>query len=54
MAVLFTDRADPGRMLAERDPFYAVGAHYRDFHQVSDDEVLAALDLAAGPNTVPV
>jgi putative phosphoribosyl transferase len=40
--------------LAEPDPFYAIGAHYRDFHQVSDDEVLAALDLAAGSNTVPV
>lgn len=37
--------------LAEPDPFYAVGAHYRDFHQVSDEEVLTALDLAVGPGT---
>ena len=37
--------------LAEPDPFYAIGAHYRDFHQVSDEEVLTALDLAVGPGT---
>ena len=34
--------------LAQPRPFRAVGLHYRDFHQVSDAEVLAALD-AAGP-----
>ena len=28
-------------------PFHAVGAFYRDFHQVSDDEVLAELDALA-------
>jgi putative phosphoribosyl transferase len=28
--------------LAEPRPFHAVGAHYVDFHQVSDEEVLAA------------
>ena len=27
--------------------FYAVGAHYRDFHQVPDEEVIALLDAAA-------
>ncbi len=27
-------------------PFYAVGAHYRDFHQVSDREVIEALARA--------
>ncbi len=27
--------------------FYAVGVHYADFHQVSDDEVIATLALAA-------
>ncbi len=32
--------------LAEPDPFRAIGLHYEDFHQVSDDEVLAALDAA--------
>ena len=29
--------------LAEPEPFIAVGAHYRDFHPVGDDEVVAAL-----------
>ena len=32
--------------LAEPYPFHAIGPHYRDFHQVGDDEVLAALDAA--------
>jgi predicted phosphoribosyltransferase len=26
-----------------------VGAHYREFHQVDDDEVIAALDAAHRP-----
>jgi putative phosphoribosyl transferase len=34
--------------LAEPDPFRAIGLHYVDFHQVSDDEVIAALDAASG------
>lgn len=34
--------------LAEPSPFHAIGPHYRDFHQVPDDEVLAALDAAPG------
>jgi putative phosphoribosyl transferase len=29
--------------LREPSPFSGVGLHYRDFHQVSDDEVIAAL-----------
>ncbi len=33
--------------LAEPSPFHAIGLHYLDFHQVADDEVLAALDAAA-------
>ena len=30
--------------LAEPEPFEAVGLHYADFHQVSDEEVIEALD----------
>jgi len=33
--------------LAEPYPFRAIGLHYADFHQVEDDEVIAALDAAA-------
>jgi putative phosphoribosyl transferase len=29
--------------LAQPTPFHAVGVHYADFHQLSDEEVLAAL-----------
>ena len=32
--------------LATPQPFDAIGRHYRDFHQVSDDEVIDALDAA--------
>ena len=32
--------------LAEPDPFHAIGLHYADFHQIGDDEVIAALDGA--------
>jgi putative phosphoribosyl transferase len=32
--------------LATPEPFYAVGLHYRDFHQVPDDEVIACLRAA--------
>jgi putative phosphoribosyl transferase len=39
--------ADRVICLAEPDPFRAIGLHYRDFHQVGDDEVIAALDAAA-------
>jgi len=33
--------------LYEPSPFGSVGAHYNDFHQVDDDEVLAALASVA-------
>lgn len=35
--------------LATPHPFHAVGAHYVEFHQVDDDEVIAALDAANRP-----
>jgi putative phosphoribosyl transferase len=35
--------------LAEPSPFHAIGLHYVDFHQVNDDEVLAALRSAQPP-----
>ena len=35
------------------EPFIAVGAHYRAFPQVSDEEVVAALNQAAGAAPVP-
>ena len=34
--------------LAEPYPFHAIGLHYVDFHQVPDDEVIAALDSVGG------
>jgi putative phosphoribosyl transferase len=37
--------------LAEPEPFHAIGLHYVDFHQVSDDEVMAALDAVESPWT---
>ncbi|MBI5721291.1 MAG: phosphoribosyltransferase [Burkholderiales bacterium] len=33
--------------LEQPQPFFAIGNHYADFHQVGDDEVIAALDAAA-------
>ena len=38
------------------DPFYAIGMHYRDFHQVPDEEVvrlLAEADAARGGSSKP-
>lgn len=35
--------------LAQPEPFHATGVHYRDFSQVEDAEVLAALDAAGMP-----
>jgi putative phosphoribosyl transferase len=35
--------------LSVPDPFQAVGLHYEDFHQVEDDEVIAALEEAPRP-----
>jgi putative phosphoribosyl transferase len=40
--------ADEVVCLHQPEPFHAIGLHYDDFHQVGDDEVLAALDDAAG------
>jgi putative phosphoribosyl transferase len=31
------------------EPFVAIGLHYRDFHQLSDEDVVRALEDAAGP-----
>jgi putative phosphoribosyl transferase len=39
--------ADEVVCLARPDPFFAVGAHYRDFTQTTDDEVVALLRQAA-------
>ncbi len=33
--------------LVQPSPFFAIGLHYDDFHQVDDDEVVTALDAAA-------
>ena len=35
------------------EPFRAVGLHYVDFHQVADEEVLAALNAASPPEPTP-
>jgi putative phosphoribosyl transferase len=39
--------------LAEPYPFHAVGLHYADFHQVGDDEVVAALAAATTARPPP-
>jgi putative phosphoribosyl transferase len=39
--------------LSQPPAFYAVGAHYDDFRQVSDDEVIAALQAAAATAPAP-
>lgn len=36
--------------LYQPHPFNAVGQHYDEFHQVDDDEVIAALDIANQPS----
>jgi putative phosphoribosyl transferase len=38
--------ADKSICLQQPEPFYAIGAFYRDFHQVSDSEVTVMLDEA--------
>lgn len=42
-------RAEADEVICLRQPlpFRAIGLHYRDFHQLDDEEVLAALDKAA-------
>ena len=48
--ILLRSQCDRLICLEEPDPFEAVGLHYTDFHQVSDDEVIEALKaLAAEP-----
>ena len=39
--------------LASPEPFDAIGRHYRDFHQVPDDEVVRCLDEAAEFASLP-
>ena len=29
------------------EPFYAIGLHYRDFHQIADEEVVKLMRAAA-------
>ncbi|WP_332748432.1 phosphoribosyltransferase [Hydrogenophaga sp.] len=40
------DEVDAVVCLLEPRPFRAIGLHYRDFHQLGDDEVCAALNAA--------
>ncbi|MBL8315405.1 MAG: phosphoribosyltransferase [Rubrivivax sp.] len=40
--------ADQVVCLRQPEPFRAIGLHYRDFHQLDDEEVVAALDSAPG------
>ena len=47
------DQVDAAVCLWTPEPFIAVGAHYRAFPQVSDEEVVAALRQAAGAATPP-
>jgi len=42
--------ADEIVCLVQPEPFHAVGLHYRDFHQVGDDEVIQAMQDAARPD----
>ena len=41
--------ADDIVCLQRPEPFYAIGLHYRDFHQVSDSEVIAILSKVRAP-----
>ena len=41
-----SQEADEVVCLAQPEPFHAIGLHYGDFHQVPDEEVLAALAAA--------
>jgi putative phosphoribosyl transferase len=55
---LFELSGDADRIvcLSRPSPFHAVGLHYVDFHQVDDDEVIAAVQQAsahAGPRSAP-
>ena len=48
-AVALRAEVDALVCLAEPYPFHAIGLHYVDFHQLGDDEVLAALDSMHAP-----
>jgi putative phosphoribosyl transferase len=50
---LLRAEADEVVCLATPEPFFAVGAWYADFRQVSDDEVRRLLDAAWGVRSVP-
>ncbi len=45
------DEVDDIVCLATPEPFYAIGAHYADFRQVPDDEVVALLAAADAAKT---
>ncbi len=45
--------ADDVVCLEAPDPFHAVGAHYRDFDQTSDEEVVALMERAARESGAP-
>ncbi len=45
--------ADTVVCLATPEPFYGIGAFYADFHQIPDEEVLAALAAAASRGDGP-
>lgn len=51
------DEVDEIVCLAEPSPFFAIGPHYGDFHQLDDGEVLAALaaarSLPRAPTSLP-
>jgi putative phosphoribosyl transferase len=47
------DEADDVVCLYQPEPFRAIGLHYDDFHQVGDDEVLAALAAARRSTPAP-
>lgn len=47
--VALADEVDEIVCLAEPAPFFAVGAHYGNFHQVEDSEVIAAMAAARPP-----
>lgn len=44
-----SQEADEVVCLVQPEPFHAIGLHYADFHQVPDEEVLAALAAAKQP-----
>jgi len=47
------DEVDDIVCLAAPEPFYAIGAHYADFRQVPDDEVVALLAAADAAEKAP-